>query len=129
MSKANLLVPHPFQPGREELIASYSGILHLLGMLYEIVVVGQFLVAATLGAGGVFALWFGYRLFDRPKGQSGVSGEISFGSFKATAKSVGAVVMITACFWGMLAYLAAPKFQGVQPNLPKTPSAPVMQSP
>ena len=66
------------------------------------------ILAAILAAGGLYALNRGFRLFVIGVGEKKDDASVEFGRFKASSKSVGSFVMITACVWGLLGYLTVP---------------------
>ena len=73
------------------------------------------LLAIGLVIGGILALRYGFVLFREGPGTGRSAATISFGrAFKATANSVGAVLMITAVGWGFLAVTALPNYKSPQ---------------
>lgn len=77
----------------------------------SIAIIARLTIAFALAIGGVLALERGFRLFT-VKGMQQASAIFSFGKIHFYAKSVGAVVMMTACIWAGLAYLTAPTYHG-----------------
>lgn len=74
-------------------------------MTEEILVSGRLLLAGGAIIGGILALHRGFTLFHL----SGLAtAEINFGRMRLSARSIGAVVMITSVAWAYLSVLIAP---------------------
>lgn len=69
------------------------------------------IISVLLITGGISALVFGFILLTRELNQQGTA-IIRLGPFEANATGTGAVVMITACLWGVASAWAAPGFIG-----------------
>jgi hypothetical protein len=73
----------------------------------NLISVGRLSLALFLIAGGVFALHRGFLTF-KTASEPNASTDLKFGNLTISAKSLGAVVMATASFWGFLGYVTAP---------------------
>jgi hypothetical protein len=67
-------------------------------------------MVALIG-GGILALSYGFRLFSGKHGTQAADLALDLGPLKATARSVGSVVMVTAVGWGFLGDLINPSFE------------------
>ena len=65
----------------------------------------------ALIGGGILALNYGFRLFSGKHGTRTADLALDLGPLKATARSVGSVVMVTAVGWGFLGYLINPSLE------------------
>lgn len=76
---------------------------------------GRFAIAALLVAGGVAAIFWGYRLFLHGSGLSKGIDKLDFksdwGKVSFAGMSVGGALMVTSVFWGGFAYLSVPKLE------------------
>lgn len=94
---------------------------------YELAIITVYLkggLAALLAAGGIYALNRGYHLVNQGKGNRQDHNFIKVLGFSAGSGTVGSLVMITSCVWGLLAYQTRPTFEGrtvrvAQSALPK----------
>jgi hypothetical protein len=78
-------------------------------------------LAFCLAVGGWLALRYGFVLFREGHGTGRSGASIAFGKlFKASANSVGAVLMITAVAWGWLAVTALPNYSSPQERVAYT---------
>jgi|SRR3984893_13445751 len=81
----------------------------------NIFAVGRMLFSALLAAGGIAAIWFGYRLFLQGSGLHKGLDKLDFrsdwGKISFAGMSVGGLLMLTAGGWGSLAYLSVPKLE------------------
>ena len=84
-----------------------------LGALVALATKGT--IALLLVAGGFCAIFWGVRLFREGVGIVPEGTRVSFKgkdfSLKVGVSSVGAALMLTASFWGFLAYLALPAYE------------------
>lgn len=69
-------------------------------------------LSLVLAMGGILALYFGYKLIVAGKGDAKDDILVEIKGFKATSKSIGSFVMITASFWGFLCAQTVPSFRG-----------------
>ena len=70
------------------------------------------LIATALAAGGLYALNRGYNLFLNKVGLKTDETVIILGKTRISVKSVGALLMVTASFWGYLSLQCAPRAEG-----------------
>jgi hypothetical protein len=81
----------------------------------NIFAVGRMLFSALLAAGGIAAIWFGYKLFLQGsglhKGVDKLDFKADWGKISFAGMSVGGLLMLTAGVWGSLAYLSIRKLE------------------
>ena len=70
---------------------------------------GIAMILAILG--GVLAILFGYKLFDRGIGQNSDDAQFEFGKVKISVKSVGGVLMGTSFLWVYAGVLLSPNLE------------------
>ncbi len=75
-----------------------------VGMFY---LAGRFFLAVVLACGGIYSLRKGFELIVTHVGRRKEEAEIKFWKLEANVRTVGSVVMVTACIWGYLGYLVS----------------------
>ncbi len=79
---------------------------------FTLTIIIRGLIAFVLAGGGIYALNRGYSLFANKIGLKPDESVFAFGRTRISVKSVGALVMVTASFWGYLSFQCVPRTEG-----------------
>jgi hypothetical protein len=90
--------------------------------------IGRFVLVALLAAGGISAIFWGYRLFlhgsGLSKGIDKLNLQADWGKVSLAGMSVGSVLMLTSVVWGGLAYMSVPELEMAEGGVTKITQAP-----